>query len=89
MNGGTCTDLVYKYSCTCTSQWAGGHCGVETDPCTVEENDCDKKFAKCVHIGAGSHECVCHAGYETTESGKTCTNILECASSPCMNSHMC
>ena len=40
-------------------------------------------------MGAGSHECVCHAGYETADGGKTCTTIQECASSPCMNGSTC
>jgi hypothetical protein len=59
------------------------------DPCNASENDCDKKLAVCVHVGVGKHECVCNTGYETANGGKKCTNILECASSPCMNGGTC
>ena len=60
----------------------------KVDECTSSENDCDKALAECIHGGA-KHECVCHAGYETYDGGKTCKPIAECASSPCMNSGTC
>jgi len=69
--------------------WTGALCQIEVDPCTKDENDCDTNYAECVHIGVGVHECVCHAGYETTNGGRSCTNIIECSSSPCMNSGTC
>jgi len=89
MNGGTCTDMVDAYECTCSAGWAGGHCELEVDPCPRQENDCDKKKAQCYHVGSGVHECRCNPGYETQDGAKTCTNIQECTSSPCMNGSTC
>ena len=59
------------------------------DSCKRAENDCDLLRAKCVPVGAGKHECVCHAGYETSDGGKSCVTIQECKSSPCMNGGTC
>jgi len=88
-NGSTCTDMVDKYTCTCRSSWAGAFCDVEVDACIAEENNCDSKRAECIHVGVGYHECVCNAGYETSNAGVKCSNILECSSSPCLNGGTC
>ena len=53
------------------------------------ENNCDAERAECFHVGPRKHECVCHSGYETNNGGLNCTNIEECASSPCMNGSTC
>jgi len=55
--------------------WSGGHCELEVDPCPRGENDCDALRAECIHVGAGTHECICHAGYESSDGGKSCTTI--------------
>ena len=41
-------------------------------------DDCDPNHATCTRTGAGTHSCACHAGYETSDGGKTCTNIDDC-----------
>ena len=89
MNGGTCTDEVRGFACTCSASWAGPVCATEVEQCAGIENDCDKTLGICRHVGVGTHECVCHAGYSSTDGGKTCANILECDSSPCLNGGTC
>jgi len=89
MNAGVCQDLVDKFTCSCKSSFAGTTCSNEVDACIQAENDCDTKHSECIHVGVGVHECVCYAGYETSDGGETCTNIAECSSSPCMNSGAC
>jgi len=99
MNGGSCTDEVNGWNCTCinhitlgkpgSNTWEGPRCETEIDPCQVSEDDCDNKTARCIHVGAGIHECLCHPGYETADGGKDCTPIQECVSSPCMNGGTC
>jgi len=81
--------MIDAFECTCGDGWAGGVCELEVDAFKTEENDCDILRAQCVHIGAGSHECVCHPGYETSDGGKSCTTTQECSSSPCMNGSTC
>ncbi|MDI1477657.1 FG-GAP-like repeat-containing protein [Polyangium sp. y55x31] len=65
---------------TCQS----GTC-VDVDECAAGTDNCDEN-ATCTNT-AGSFTCACNAGYEG--DGVSCTNIDECAASPCQNGGTC
>ena len=88
-HGATCIDEVDSHACACAPGWSGAVCDAQVDPCQGSENDCDAKLATCIHVGVLTHECMCHAGYETMDGGRTCSDIMECASSPCANGATC
>ncbi|QSQ17940.1 FG-GAP-like repeat-containing protein [Myxococcus landrumensis] len=57
----------------------------DIDECAAGTDNCNEN-ATCTNIG-GSFTCACNAGYEG--DGVTCTNIDECATSPCLNGGTC
>ena len=59
LNGGTCTDEVAAFVCTCVDGWVGvTDCNTSVDPCALEEDTCDAVLAECTHTGPGTHECL-------------------------------
>eukprot|EP01043_Picozoa_sp_COSAG02_P035057 COSAG02_NODE_2487_length_8704_cov_24.065311_3_plen_2006_part_00 len=60
-----------------------------SDRCEGAENDCDPLHALCIATGPGTHECRCAHGWNTTNDGRTCQDIDECASTPCQNGGHC
>jgi hypothetical protein len=88
-NGATCVDSVASYACICTYGWSGADCSnMVYHNCTASMNDCDSNALCAVTgTGTGQHTCTCNYGY--TGNGTTCTNIDECASTPCMNGGTC
>jgi hypothetical protein len=85
---GECIDLVDSYACNCDSGWNGTNCNIQEDPCSFEEDDCSDS-STCIHTGPGDHTCRCFEGFATSDRGRTCTPIDECASSPCQNAGLC
>ncbi|KAI0217207.1 hypothetical protein LSAT2_030911 [Lamellibrachia satsuma] len=81
-NGGTCTDALNKYSCTCHNGYEGTNCDTNTDECGSNP---------CQHGGTCSdrvnyYACTCNTGSE----GSNCeTDINECGSNPCRNGGIC
>ncbi|NTX66228.1 VCBS repeat-containing protein [Myxococcus sp. CA051A] len=65
---------------TCQS----GTC-VDVNECVAGTDNCSEN-ATCTNT-VGSFTCACNAGYEG--DGVTCTNIDECAASPCLNGGTC
>ncbi|EPX58416.1 hypothetical protein D187_004172 [Cystobacter fuscus DSM 2262] len=65
---------------TCQS----GTC-VDVNECAAGTDNCNEN-ATCTNT-VGSFTCACNAGYEG--DGVTCTNIDECAASPCLNGGTC
>ncbi|WP_232379855.1 FG-GAP-like repeat-containing protein [Polyangium fumosum] len=65
---------------TCQS----GTC-VDVDECAAGTDNCDAN-ATCTNT-VSSFSCACNAGYEG--DGVSCTNIDECAASPCQNGGAC
>ncbi|MDI1436799.1 FG-GAP-like repeat-containing protein [Polyangium sorediatum] len=65
---------------TCQS----GTC-VDVDECAAGTDNCDEN-ASCTNT-AGAFTCACNAGYEG--DGVSCTNIDDCAASPCQNGGTC
>ncbi|GMU01565.1 hypothetical protein KH5H1_56850 [Corallococcus caeni] len=65
---------------TCQS----GTC-VDANECAAGTDNCDEN-ATCTNT-VGSFTCACNAGYEG--DGVTCTNIDDCAASPCLNGGTC
>jgi Notch-like protein len=103
-NGGLCVDELDTYGCFCADGFrnpAGTQdqdCSTEVDPCTFEEDDCDKGFVRdqpdqpvttCAQTGPGEHECTCYPGYSTENSGVVCTEIDECGANLCQNGAAC
>ncbi|WP_044986366.1 FG-GAP-like repeat-containing protein [Sorangium cellulosum] len=70
-----CCDGLTCHHGTCT----------ENDECALGTDDCDAN-ATCADTPT-SFTCACNAGYEG--DGVTCTNIDECAESPCQNGGTC
>ena len=87
-----------RFVCRCAFGWVGLRCQTEVNPCALGSlierqgqlsvhayapHDCDPDFAACVQTSPGEYRCDCTAGYETVTVGRSCTDIDECASSPC------
>src|SRR4051812_11985156 len=75
-NGGTCTDGVNSFTCTCTAGFQGLLCATNVNECA--SNPCTNG-GSCTD-GTNSFTCTCAGGYEGARCG---TNINECASNPC------
>jgi hypothetical protein len=103
-NGGLCVDELDTYGCFCAPGFrnpagtSDQDCSVEVDPCTFDEDDCDKGFVRdqpdqpvtsCAQTGPGEHECTCYPGYSTENSGVVCTEIDECGANLCQNGAAC
>ena len=87
--GGNCTDRLANYTCACMPGYDGGNCKTMIDLCRREEDDCDSSYARCAHIGPALHDCICHAGYESNDGGRSCADINECRSQPCQHGSQC
>jgi len=87
-----CTNTPGSYTCACLSGFndtsvppaRDGTTCADYNECTGANggNVCDTAHGECVN-SAGSHACVCNAGYEDTSAladGSLCTDINECAS---------
>ena len=59
--------------------------GVDVNECATGTDNCNDN-ATCTNT-EGSFTCACNAGYQG--DGVTCTNIDECAASPCLNGGTC
>ncbi|XP_065070650.1 fibropellin-1-like isoform X7 [Rhopilema esculentum] len=81
-NGGTCSNDINKYTCTCKAGFEGTNCQTDTNECA--SSPC-QNGGTCVD-GVNQYTCTCAAGYE----GTLCqTDTNECASSPCQNGGTC
>ena len=59
---------IFHYIFSCSS-----HCLVsDVDECALGDDDCDRVHGTCVN-NDGSYACICNAGYETVNYGRTCT----------------
>ncbi|KAH3889329.1 hypothetical protein DPMN_013383 [Dreissena polymorpha] len=82
MNGGSCTNEIAKFTCTCATGYTGARC--ETNPNNCDPQPCQNGGA-CVD-GLATYTCNCAPGY----TGATCaSNINECTSTPCLNGGTC
>eukprot|EP01045_Picozoa_sp_COSAG04_P032306 COSAG04_NODE_6287_length_1365_cov_1.251185_1_plen_229_part_10 len=96
-NGATCYEHPGGWQCDCVEvtnprtgereAYDGEFCEDPVDVCAYEEDDCDPNYAACHHLGPGIHDCTCHIGW--SGDGHTCSDIDECASSPCENGGAC
>jgi len=86
-NGGTCVDGVGAFTCNCGTGFSGVSCGTQVQRCTKSENACDQDNAVCTKDS--SVKCTCFPGYESIDSGRSCTAVDECSSAPCQNDGVC
>jgi hypothetical protein len=89
LNAGSCVDSVNSYSCECKIAYDGDHCDVPVNVCDRREDNCDRNFGVCIHIGPGAHRCECNPGYSTQDRGATCTDVDDCLSVPCQHGARC
>ncbi|XP_033097637.1 mucin-4-like, partial [Anneissia japonica] len=61
LNGGTCTDGVANYTCSCSNAWQGVNCTTDTNECAEEVDNCHVS-ASCDNTD-GSYSCTCNEGY--------------------------
>ncbi|XP_072051703.1 uncharacterized protein [Amphiura filiformis] len=81
-NGGSCSDGVDSYTCSCTDGYTGTTCNTNIDDCNP--NPCQNEGS--CSDGVGSYTCSCTDGY----TGTTCnTNIDDCIPNPCQNGGRC
>ena len=61
-----------------------------SERCSPESNPCDPVFADCRYeVVTFAYICECLNGYSTVNDGVNCTEIDECASTPCMRAGLC
>eukprot|EP00961_Rhodomonas_salina_P077043 1033650-Rhodomonas_salina.2 len=75
---------VPSFECACNTgyvDWSAGALGArcEEDRCSKNTHGCSPNAA-CVNT-EGSFDCICNAGFETTDDGVTCTDVIECGAS--------
>ena len=81
---GRCRNTVGSYVCECQDGFQhspeGGFC-VDVNECATNADVCGS-HGRCVNA-EGSYQCICDPGY--TYSQRTCVDINECLSDPCVS----
>ena len=97
INGGTCTDGVGTFSCSCLAGWEGDRCETDIDECAANGGvgaclngaTCDDSNSD-GSIAVDTYRCNCPAGYEGTNCE---TDTDECAPNGgvgnCLNGATC
>ncbi|VDI70405.1 Notch, partial [Mytilus galloprovincialis] len=92
-NGGTCTDMLNDYSCSCSPGYSDKNCQTDIDECA--SNPCENGGTCTDHVN--EYSCSCVPGY----TGSNCQtdmaisftmqtdNYDECGSNPCQNGGTC
>lgn len=81
-NGGTCHNLVGRFSCSCSPGFTGTACERDVNECL--SNPC-KNGAPCSNF-PGGFSCLCKAGF----TGPTCDSIINhCTCNVCFNGGTC
>ncbi|XP_062576986.1 fibropellin-3-like [Saccostrea cucullata] len=90
INGGTCHNLINRYSCSCIPGYYGTHCELDKDECASNP---------CMHDGT-CHNLIVHAMMDIKDHDVNMIavrylhffillDINECASNPCYNGGTC
>ncbi|XP_038054084.1 uncharacterized protein LOC119726452 isoform X33 [Patiria miniata] len=82
LNGGTCSDGINSYTCTCAPGYTDSNCTTDIDDCfpdpCLNNGTCSD--------GVNGFTCECAEGFE----GQNCsTNIDDCDPHPCLNGGTC
>lgn len=89
LNGGTCVDLLNKYSCICDSKsFKGVRCEQQINKCAESPGltQCGSNGVCTGGIGTAPIVCLCDAGY----TGLACeTKIPKCQPGACQNNAAC
>ena len=95
-HGGSCRQGVSSFDCDCAYVnntivgpvlgWTGEFCDLARNLCESGEDDCNIN-AVCLYTDPGMHNCICNDGW--VGNGQNCTDIDECASSPCQHNGTC
>jgi len=80
---GVCRDLgANAFKCKCSVGYTDFLCDADINECGLMTDDCDHQDAECFNL-PGSWECKCKDGYVGTGKVGGCTEINDCAQSPC------
>lgn len=70
-NGGTCTDRIGGYNCTCSDIYVGHSCERDISQCPVDGPYACEHFCH-INRGHGSYSCHCAQGYKLHSDGRSC-----------------
>ncbi|XP_062383228.1 protein Z, vitamin K-dependent plasma glycoprotein b [Sardina pilchardus] len=71
-NGGTCTDRIGGYNCTCSEMYVGHSCERDISQCPLDGPYACEHFCH-VNRGHGSYSCHCAQGYTLHPDGRSCS----------------
>eukprot|EP00057_Strongylocentrotus_purpuratus_P016243 XP_011670717.1 PREDICTED: protein HEG-like [Strongylocentrotus purpuratus] len=71
MNGGSCTDGIDSFACSCVASYTGSMCQTDVNECSIDTSLCSN--GRCVNLD-GSYTCVCNAGF-TLVNANSCNAL--------------
>jgi hypothetical protein len=82
-HGGSCSNGVGTYTCSCTAGYTGTNCASLVNTCA--SNPC-QNGGNCTNINGVSYTCTCATGY----TGTNCATLVDdCTPNPCQHNGTC